>query len=443
MQEGFKKRIAIASSVVLCFCAYAAVKFFDTPKPRQLHQAILVNVHNNIANAHLFYTKYSPDTVYIKCIFKNAGVFHNQPGKHGVSSVVASLLFKRISGLSPNETVEKLHELGIRQLAVYPNHDHLEISFFVDQKNAKEALAFLNTAFVQYDFSEGDLDVAKNSLPTVLNPETASSDTLVIRKLYEMLYKNSNYGLSTVGTSQDITSLTLSDIRNFIKEKLTRKNLEIFMVGDLSANDVNNYLEIFLANIANGTQNPPMTISNKISQEKITKITKENMRDIITVAHGIRIDPLSAIDKAAFLIAKKMIFDDHYSDFNEALEQAKIACNFYTQFSDRDLSNTFFIVAEIDEKDLKKYLKCIDLQIRKIRQPEFTERNSEKLLATKECFMKAFSGGFSNISDIDEQAKNTYLPFDKIRLENIAAVLRKVFMSEQRTAICSSGSEAH
>jgi hypothetical protein len=63
----------------------------------------------------------------------------------------------------------------------------------------------------------------------------------------------------------------------------------------------------------------------------------------------------------------------------------------------------------------------------------------EKLKSIQEYLIKIANNGFYNLSDIDEQMKNAYLPFDKVTEEDLSKVMKIVFnKSGIKTVTCSS-----
>lgn len=74
------------------------------------------------------------DILYVKYVFKNAGTLNNNLENHGISNIVAAILFKHIEGMSAEDTMDKLLEFGVRGLCVDAAGDDFEISFQVARK---------------------------------------------------------------------------------------------------------------------------------------------------------------------------------------------------------------------------------------------------------------------------------------------------------------------
>ena len=189
-----------------------------------------------------------------------------------------------------------------------------------------------------------------------MDPETTSPGQLMMQKVFEMLYGDCNYGMNPTGTSQAISGVSKVDIQAFIKRKLTCKNLKIFFVGDVSKSDIKTYSKILLVNVPDGDVNTPAKIGQWSSNEPSATITKENMKDVIGIAHGIRIDQLSDVEKAALRIIITAIFEGNNSDFSEGLVKSDIACKTHVKLVDRSLSTAVLLCSYIDKKDFDNFV---------------------------------------------------------------------------------------
>lgn len=424
-----KLKITISAIALVLFCS---VLFLG----KNISYFIFQGINIGSAKAYVLPLK-NREMVYVKLVFKNAGVLHDDIELHGISNLVSVLLFKKINGLSTEETAEKIIDLGIRELNIDSSADDFKISFFVRYNRIKEAFAFFNKAFVAPSFSDGDLETAKELIPSAMDPETTSPGQLMMQKVFEMLYGDCNYGMNPAGTSKAISSVSKVDIQAFIKRKLTCKNLKIFFVGDISKSDIKNYSKILLVNVTDGDVNTPVEIGQGSSNEPSATITKENMKDVIGIAYGIRIDQLSDVERAALRIIITAIFEGNNSDFSDGLVKSDIACKTHVKLVDRSLSTSVLLCSYIDKKDFDNYMKYVNSKI--------AEYNSsidyEKLNKVQEYFIKIANNGFYNVSDIDEQMKYTYMPFDKVTQEHFLTIIKHLFnRNNMKTVICSATS---
>lgn len=391
------------------------------------------------------------DILYVKCVFKNAGTLNNKLEAHGISNVVAALLFKHLEGMSQEDTADKLEELGIRGFCLDAAGDDFEISFQVAREKAKDVFAFLNKAFVKPTFSEGDLNKAKDSIPTVLDPETASAYQLMYVKIFEMLYgANCAYGLRSTGTAQAIGGVTADNIRTFIKDKLSRKNLKILMAGDVTNMSARQYLDIFLEDIPEGVKNhreglpaeggmfgtgdglPADSSSFSKDSKKVfdgfEKVSKANMLKTVSFLAGARLDGLSDVEKAALIIIKETLFGSIDSDFVEGLKNIKVGTNCVSKIIERSYSSVLLLYAYVDQKDAEKYAKYLEEKLAEYAASDYCRGSIlGRFMDTKKYLLKLSDNGFYTLADIDKQMKRAYLPYEKVTERVLMDMLQRIF----------------
>lgn len=369
------------------------------------------------------------DIVYVKCVFKNAGTLNNSIDNHGISNVVATLLLKRINEMSTEDTADRFVELGVRGLSVDASGDDFEISFQVHKAKAKEVFEFLNMAFVTPTFSDGDLNKAKECIPTVLDPETASAYQLMRAKIFEMMYGTSSaYGLRPTGTAQAIGGVTTEDVKSFISSKLSRKNLRVSLVGDVTSLTARQYLDILLSGIPDGEINQRGKLEPEPSCSNLVKVIKPNMKKITAFLTGIRLDNLSDVEKAALHVIVETLFGSADSDFVEGLEKEKIACNCVSKTISRSSSCAVLLSSYVEKKETEKYRQYLGTKAAEYGRADYLDGPIlEKFLDTKKYLLKLSDNGFYNLEDIDEQIKSAYLPYEKVTRETLSDMLRKMF----------------
>jgi predicted Zn-dependent peptidase len=379
----------------------------------------------------------SDDIVYIKCVFKNAGVLHNSVSKHGISLLAAHMLFDKIGDLTQEETTEKLLDLEIRYLNVIAEEDDLSFSFFVTQNKIVDALKFIAMAFSDRQFSSADLERVKCMYPVVLDTETASPYDLLLDKTLNLLYEASVYGMSPTGSSQSIAGITVKDIKEFIADVLKRDNLEVTFAGKVSPFDIDGYLEILFAGISADEKEIDKDamgrkLSASMSSEPVALITRPSMGNVVGVMIAARLDDMTDLEEAAAYIIMNTIFDKKMGDFVRELRSNNIIYNVSTSYLDRSLSKVFYWTAYIDKNDLPKYLKYTSRKI----QEYSAKIDVGELKKTQKFFQKVSADGFDSLDDLDAKIKKASLPFGDVTDMLLQETAKKLFdLSRLKTVI--------
>jgi predicted Zn-dependent peptidase len=391
-------------------------------------------VNNCGVKTHMIRVK-SDNVIYIKCKFKNAGVLHNVSEKHGISAVIAELLCRKINGRSPQETKEKLLELGIKNLFIHALEDHFILSFYILKDKAQEALQFLSSIFSQPEFSKNDLEFIKEKYPMILDVDVSHPQELLFDRLMSMLYQNHNYGLNNTGTARAISSITEHDVRDFIKSNFSKDKLEVFFTGDLSSSEIETYIEILFSKLAEKNQKDFQNItieSSGLSEERSAAIHKRNMQDVAGVMSGIRLDKLNDKEKAALHIIIETLFDEKTGDFCLGLQSLNVAYGVNSVILQRSSSSVFYFFVYIDKNDLTDYKKYLKDKILTYRN----KLNIKDLRRTQNYLIAQARNGFADITDIDEKIERNSLPFSEVTEAIFISVAEKLFDESQMRTVC-------
>lgn len=428
------KKVKIIFSVAII--ALIATLFF-LKKEKKIVE-IIENTNSSGIKSSLINIK-NNEVVYIKCRFENAGILQNTLDQHGISVIASHLLFNRIDGLTPEETIEKLQKLGIFRLSIDATSDDFNFSFFVIKEKMKDALTFLSLAFKNPNISTEDLESIKEKFPCIPNLEFSQPEELMYDKIMKMLFVNHPYGLNETGTAQVISGITTTDILSFIKSKLRSDNLHIIFCGDISKFEMNSYIDLLFDKLLkNNEKNSEEKISADLSKEEIDIIHKPEMSDVVCVMSGIRIEKLSKVELAATFVIIENIFDVKIGDFSKELRKLNIGYKVHGSFIKRSLANIFTITAYMKKEDLEKYKNFI---YEKFRQYA-TKFNLKKLEKTKEYFIAASNNGFTDLEDIDDKIKNASLPYEDITSEILEKVMKMIFnVNAMRTVVCFNNNE--
>ena len=98
----------------------------------------------------------------------------------------------------------------------------------------------------------------------------------------KLVFANHEYADNSLGTEQDITSITQDDLKNFVKSKLARNNLYLGIAGDITSDDA-----MFLSDeIFGGLQEKNQTkkIENAVIdfEQPVKKINRKDGQNIVS-----------------------------------------------------------------------------------------------------------------------------------------------------------------
>jgi muramoyltetrapeptide carboxypeptidase len=379
--------------------------------------------------------------LYLKCKFKNAGVLHNIAIKHGISAIIGELLCRKISGLSPEATKEKLQKLGIDELTISTTDDDFIISFQLLKNKADAALQFLSPVFTCPEFSKNDLEYMKEKYPAFLELETSHPQELLLDKLMGMLYQNHNYGRNNTGTAQSIAGITEEDVHDFVKSNFSKDRLEFFVTGDVLPSEIDSYIKILFEKLPRKSQSKFLNEENDISSATLSEkkddiIHRNDMENIAGVISGIRLDDLSKKEMAAAYIIIKTLFDKKTGDFARELKAKNIAYGADFCLLRRKFSNIFYFYVYIDKDDLAGYKEYVANKVAAYAKElnyEDLERTRNRMIAHDKCY--------TDVAEIDEKVKYDSLPFSEVTKATFKDIAEKLFDSARMRTVYIESSD--
>lgn len=344
--------------------------------------------------------------LYFTLKFKNAGVFHNNMEKHGISPLVSKLLFRKIGNLSEAATEENLKSLGILHIRTNGMGDDFVISFRIIESHLDKAIKFLSDIFIP-NFSENDLAWAKEYFPIQINPENSSPSEILYEKLYKNLYPKHLYGENTTGSSRAITGITLGDIKDFFKNNFTKDNLKIYCAGKCTASQIKKLLKELLKNLPEtGEKVKVIPLNNIKTLQEVEKIQNTNIKDVVGITLGIRLDNLSLLEKAAMFVLADALFDEDEGEFLKEIKD--IPVNFAYSINARKLSTILIVTAFVNAKDADSYL---DHLIKLIDRHDLSK--NKNLEISQQYFFALQKRGIGSLSSISQSLEFLKLPFFK------------------------------
>lgn len=227
---------------------YAGLKYnkakdkFDRSKSPAAGNAVVVKApalwKNKIDDIKVIGTKTSEvPAVYLSLSFKG-GAFLDSAPKAGTANLFAAMMGEDTKNYSSEAFSVALDELG-SSIDVYAENDAVKVQVRSLSKNLDKTIALLQErllrpAFNEQDFVRNQKRYAE-SIKNALN-QPANVANLVYNSL---LHGEGNpLGRPTEGSQATVNNVKLSDVEDYYKNKFSRKDAEIVVVGDVDEKDI-------------------------------------------------------------------------------------------------------------------------------------------------------------------------------------------------------------
>jgi predicted Zn-dependent peptidase len=212
----------------------------------------------------------------LQLVFKNSG-YINDTKLSGVTNISAKILnegtFKdgsiKFSNKLENKAIEIYTSVGFETFVI-------EISCLKEQLG--DAIKYLKQILKQPNLTKKTLDKIKTLQFSKLAQKQNDFDYIASNELKKMVYKETAFENSVIGTKEDIQKIKLKDIKRNLNNILDINNLIIVGGGDIGYSAFKDELNGILKHLQNNSSNnlEKLTISNKIQENIVKKDTEQS-----------------------------------------------------------------------------------------------------------------------------------------------------------------------
>jgi zinc protease len=160
------------------------------------------------------------------------GAAQDPADKPGVGNLVSDLLDEGSGDLDSKTFHERLDRRAI-ELSFSITRDYFRGSLRMLRDNKDEAFGLLRTALTSPHFDNVDVERIRSQVISGLKRDTVNPNALAGRKFLELAYGDHPYGRQATGTLQTVPTITVADMKNYVRRVLAKDTLKIAVVGDI------------------------------------------------------------------------------------------------------------------------------------------------------------------------------------------------------------------
>ena len=162
--------------------------------------------------------------------------------KPGVATMATSLLDEGAGDLDSKSFHERAETKAI-QLGFSVNRDQTSGSVRTLSANQDEAFELLRLAITSPHFDAVDMERIRDQVLSGLRRETTSPNDLASRRWWSTAFPGHAYGRPVRGTLESIPTITVSDLRDYMRRVFARDTLKIAIVGDIDAATAGKFID--------------------------------------------------------------------------------------------------------------------------------------------------------------------------------------------------------
>ena len=162
--------------------------------------------------------------------------------KPGVATMATSLLDEGAGDLDSKSFHERAETKAI-QLGFSVNRDQTSGSVRTLSANQDEAFELLRLAVTSPHFDAVDMERIRDQVLSGLRRETTSPNDLASRRWWSTAFPGHAYGRPVRGTLESIPTITVADLRDYMRRVFARDTLKIAIVGDIDTATAGKFID--------------------------------------------------------------------------------------------------------------------------------------------------------------------------------------------------------
>ncbi len=186
--------------------------------------------------------------VAIRVAFTGSGSAYDGEGNEGRANMVAAMLTEGAGDMNDREWNEALESRAL-EFNSSVDEDTLEVSMRALSEHKDTAFSYLGLALREPRFDSDAIDrTRRQSLSLLVQQEQSPRETLE-RRWRRQIYGDHPYAHMPLGSESSIRRLDRSDLREFAERHLTRENIMIAVVGDITPEELRLLLDKYLGGL--------------------------------------------------------------------------------------------------------------------------------------------------------------------------------------------------
>ncbi|WP_428113786.1 M16 family metallopeptidase [Bradyrhizobium sp.] len=162
------------------------------------------------------------------------GATQDPADKPGVGNMVADLIDEGSGDLDSQTFHERLDRRAI-ELSFSSARDYFRGSLRMLKDNKDEAFDLLRMSLTSPHFESADVERIRTQILSGLRHDTSNPGALASRKFLEIAFGDHPYGRQASGTLESVPTITIADLKDYVRRVLAKDTLRIAVVGDIDA----------------------------------------------------------------------------------------------------------------------------------------------------------------------------------------------------------------
>lgn len=358
--------------------------------------------------------------------FRNAGAKQDPADKQGLARLASNTMDEGAGEYDSAAFQQALTDNSI-SLGFGSGRDNFTGSVKTLSRKTDLAFKLLKLALTEPRFDAEPLERMRDSNITRIQRSRGKPNWMAARLMNDIAYQGHPYAQNSGGTLTTLKNITADDLHNFVKTHLSRDNLVIAVVGDITADDLSRTLDDVFGDLPAG-ENLPQQNDFSLKNEGATVLLEQDMpQTIISMAqNGI------ARDDPDYYTAAVMNYILGSSGFGSRLmeeirEKRGLSYGIYSGLETADHVNILTVGTSTKNETANEVLDLIKQEWTKMKTTEVTDQELADAKSYLIGSMPLALSSTNNISGLLLGLQLDNLPIDYLdhRADKINAVSKE------------------
>ena len=375
-------KISKAFLIILLAVVFSAINIYSQYSLKELDvngfKVVIKNTGKDVISARLFVT---------------GGTANYPLDKQGIEALSYSYIIKGgTESIGKSDFLAAAEKIGTT-FGSDASLDYGELNMQCLKESWDRSWLLFVDALMHPAYEPGEFENKKEQFISYAKQNEGDPDSRLDRITLETAFKGKNYEKDPNGNANSLASLTLDDIKAFIKANLCKKRAFLVVTGNVSESDIIEKVKSSLANLPEGS---PVVAENRTTIEQPGQdIVPRNISTnyLAGIMSGI---PWNSPDAVAMMVAMNIMYDKYFIELRSkrGLSYAPAA------YMNGDAISNPYSVFYITTDNPKEAINVMVDIINNVRKNGFTD---EELLKSRDAFLTRY---FMRLETASSQSLN-------------------------------------
>ncbi len=322
------------------------------------------------------------DVVSLQLWFKVGGR-DEAPEELGLSHYLEHMLFKGTATRPPG-SIDRLIEGFGGQSNAFTSYDYTHFDVVLPAEHLRAGVELLADIGVNANFPVSELDSERKVVLEEMSLLEDEPERFMVRRLYEVAYRDHPYGRPLLGTRELIQSLTRERLDRYYKKHYVPANMTLVVIGAVTPAQVRPVVDATFGRLkAPAPERVDVPTATPLASKVMAAVRRPEKQAYLGMAW--KAAPLAGDDIFAVDLLATILGDSPSSRLNQAVrERDRLVFTIESGYGAWEKGGLVTVTARLDSGNLDQAERAILDVIRRVRADGVTETELQRAIVTTE-----------------------------------------------------------